>query len=91
MSRDLRKYSRQTNLRLLVGFFVVLFLIGDGLIYLIYGRGAAVFGLFCLLIGIDPLLLIWGILLMMELVVKKAGDSDELEAPIKGDNDLEKL
>ena len=77
MSRDLRKYSRQTNIRLLVGFFVVLFLIGDGLIYLIYGQGAAIFGLFCLLIGIAPLLLIWGILYGMELVVKKAEAEEE--------------
>ncbi len=54
MTRDLRKYSKQTNFRLLVGFFVLL-LIGDGLIYFIYGKGAAIFGMFCLLIGLAPL------------------------------------
>ena len=84
MSRDLRRYSRQTNFRLLVGFFVLLFLIGDGLIYFIYGQGAAAFGLFCILIGIAPLFLIWGIMFLMEQVVKKAGEADETSEPSNG-------
>jgi hypothetical protein len=65
MSRDLRKYAEQTNLRLVVGFFVILFLVGDGMIYFIYGREAAIMGLSCLLIGLAPLILIglalWGL------------------------------
>jgi hypothetical protein len=77
MSRDLRKYSQQTNFRLLIGFLVLLFLIGDGLIYYFYGTGAAVGGLLCLLIGTAPLLLIWGILFLMDLVVKNAGQEDD--------------
>ena len=40
MSRDLRKYGRQTNIRLVAGALLLLFVIGDGLIYLIYGSGA---------------------------------------------------
>jgi hypothetical protein len=36
MSRDLRKYIRQTNVRLVVGALVLLFVVGDGLIYLFY-------------------------------------------------------
>lgn len=82
MTRDLRKYSKQTNFRLLVGFFVLLFLIGDGLIYAIYGEGAAIFGMFCLLIGTAPLLLIWGILFVMDKVVKRANQAEEEEASL---------
>lgn len=69
--KDLRKYARQTNARLLFGFILILFLIGDGLVYLIYGRNAAILGALCLLAGLAPLLLIWLILLAMEWFVKR--------------------
>lgn len=68
---DLRKYARQTNARLLIGFILILFLIGDGLIFLIYGRNAAILGALCLVAGLAPLLLIWLILLAMEWFVKR--------------------
>ena len=42
MTRDLRKYARQTNIRLGVGAVLVLLIVGLGLIYFIYGPGAAV-------------------------------------------------
>jgi len=72
MSRDLRKYARQTNVRLLIGFLILLFLIGDGLIYLLYGRGAALMGLLCLGAGLVPLVLIAAILWGMEWFLKRA-------------------
>ena len=65
MSRDLRKYARQTSVQLAVGAVLVLFLIGDGLIYLIYGKGAALLGLSCLLIGLAPILLIALLMLLL--------------------------
>ncbi len=65
MSRDLRRYARQTNVRLFAGFLFLLFLLGDGMIYVIWGRQAAILGLVCILGGLIPLLLIalalWGI------------------------------
>ena len=71
MANDLRKYARDTNIRLLVGFILILFIIGDGLIYIIYGGGAALMGILCLLGGLAPLALIglalWGI----DWIVKK--------------------
>jgi hypothetical protein len=74
MSRDLRRYARDTNIRLFVGFLLILFVVGDGLIGVIYGREAAIFGLLCLLAGLFPLLLIalalWGI----DLFLHKMGD-----------------
>ncbi len=58
MSRDLRRYARQTNFRLIVGFILLLFIVGDGLIYWFYGQGAALMGLLCL-VGVSmPLTLI---------------------------------
>lgn len=72
MTRDLRKYTRQTNFRLAVGAVLVLFIIGDGLIYFIYGRGAAVLGFFCLLFGLAPVVLIWLALALIDWVVKRA-------------------
>jgi hypothetical protein len=58
MGRDLRQYARQTSFQLGVGFLLLLFIVGDGLIYLFYGRNAAIMGLICLLAGLCPLILI---------------------------------
>jgi len=55
MTRDLRKFTRQTNIRLIAGGLVLLFLVGDGLIYAIYGKGAAWMGFLCLLGGLVPI------------------------------------
>ncbi len=71
MSRDLRKYARQTNVRLTVGALLLLFLVGDGLIYLIYGEGAAVFGLLCILAAFVPIGLTFGALLLMDWARKR--------------------
>jgi hypothetical protein len=73
MARDLRRYASQTNLRLGIGGIVLLFVVGDGLIYIIYGREAALMGLLCLLLGLAPLVLIWFALVGLDWVVKRAG------------------
>ncbi len=72
MTRDLRKYTRQTNVRLAVGALVLLFIIGDGLIWLIYGSGPAVAGLLCLLAGLFPVVLIVLILVLLDWIAKRA-------------------
>jgi hypothetical protein len=72
MSRDLRKYARQTNIRLAVGAILVLFIVGDGLIYLIYGGGAALMGILCLLGGMVPIVLVLLVLLLFEWIQKHA-------------------
>lgn len=71
-NRDLRKYAQQTNVRLIVGALLVLFLIGDGLIYLFYGLGAALTGLLCLAGGLLPIFLIYLFFLLLDWVVKRA-------------------
>lgn len=72
MARDLRRYARQTNFRLAVGGILILLIVGDGLIYIIYGRGAALLGLICLLLGLAPLLLIGLALLALEWITRRA-------------------
>jgi hypothetical protein len=71
VSRDLRRYARQTNLRLLIGFILLLFLVGDGLIYLIYGPEAAALGFVCLVAGLMPLLLIWLVFYGLEVLLRR--------------------
>ncbi len=72
MKRDLRVYARQTNVRLATGAFVLLFGVGLGLIYFIYGPGAAVVGLLCLLGSLVPIVLILFALYGMDWIVKRA-------------------
>ena len=72
MTRDLRKYARQTNIRLGVGATLVLLIVGVGLIYLIYGPGAAVTGLLCLLSGLSPVALIILSLAILDWIQKRA-------------------
>lgn len=55
MNRDLRKYRRQTIIRLIAGGILLLYTVGIGLIYLIYGQAAAFSGFLCLSLGLIPL------------------------------------
>jgi uncharacterized SAM-binding protein YcdF (DUF218 family) len=72
MSRDLRKYGRQTNIRLIAGALLLLFVVGDGLIYIIYGSGAALMGILCLLAGMVPVLLTILVLVILDWIRKRA-------------------
>lgn len=76
MSRDLRRYARQTNFRLIAGFTILLFFVGDGLIYLFFGQYAALMGLICLVGVALPLGLILIALWIIEWVVKKSKGDD---------------
>lgn len=69
--RDLRRYARNTNIRLFIGFIIVLFLVGDGLIAVFWGWKTALMGVGCILIGLSPLLLTVIILWGIEWFVKK--------------------
>jgi len=72
MTRDLRKYVRQTNFRLIIGALVLLFVVGDGMIYLFYGFGAAMIGFLCLLGGMVPVVLVVLIMMLMDWIAKRA-------------------
>ncbi|MBM3152856.1 MAG: hypothetical protein FJZ96_11775 [Chloroflexi bacterium] len=72
MIRDLRRYARQTNTRLIIGALILLFIVGDGLIYFIYGPGAALMGLLCLAGGLLPVLLAWLAVTVLGWVARRA-------------------
>ncbi len=72
MKTDLRAYARQTTFRLIAGGILLLFIVGDGLIYLIYGPSAALSGLLCLGIGLVPVGLILIFFAIMDWIVKRA-------------------
>jgi multisubunit Na+/H+ antiporter MnhB subunit len=73
MSRDLRDYARKTNVRLAVGATLLLFIVGLGLIYFVYGKEAAGLGFFCLLAGLTPVVLILIIFFLIDRIMKSAG------------------
>ena len=72
MTRDLRQYARQTNIRLLIGFIFLLFLVGDGLIYIFFGREAALMGLICLLSTLAPVLMVLVALWVIDWIAQRA-------------------
>ncbi len=72
MSRDLRKYASQTNIRLIAGGLLLLFVVGLGLIYVFYGQRAALTGMLCLIIGLIPLFLIWLMFFILDEITKRA-------------------
>jgi hypothetical protein len=78
MPSELDKYSKQTNRSLIAGFVFILLVIGDGLIYLFYGKESAIFGLICIGAGFVPIILIWMTLTLIERISKKSS-VDEIE------------
>lgn len=74
MPRDLRSYARSTTTRLILGALLLLFIVGDGLITLIYGRQAGMFAVLCTVAGLLPLVLIAG---WLWLIGKIAGRLDD--------------
>jgi len=68
---DLRRYSRQTYRRLIIGGILLLFGVGGALIYWSYGAGGAILGILCLLVGLIPVGLIIFILGIMEWIVER--------------------
>ena len=69
--RDLRGYARSTTFRLILGGLVLIFVVGEILIYIIYGRSAAATGLLCLVAGAIPLLLVLLSLWLIDWVAQK--------------------
>jgi TM2 domain-containing membrane protein YozV len=71
VTKDLREYSKKTRTRLVFGSLALIFVVGDGLIYLLYGKEAGLFGLVCTLGALLPVLLIIALLEIADKVVKK--------------------
>lgn len=71
MSQDMRKYARQTKIQLIVGGIILFFVVGLGLIAVIYGIKAALLGLICLLGAFLPIGAITVLLGGLDLIVKR--------------------
>ena len=71
MSRDLRSYASQTTVQLIAGALLLLFIVGVGLVWWLYGFSAAMMGLLCLLGALVPIGLIALIMFGLDWLVKK--------------------
>jgi len=69
--RDLRKYARQTTFRLIVGAVVLVMVAGVGFTWLIYGKGAALTALLCIAAGLLPVVLILGLFVLINWILRK--------------------
>ena len=70
MSRDLRKFDRQTTIYLIIGGLALLFVVGAGLVYFIYGPESAISSLICMAAGLFPVALIVIVLWGLDWIVK---------------------
>ena len=72
--RDMRRYASQTNLRLALGMSILLLTVGNGLIFWIYGPGAVLTSLSCILSFVLPVALITILLWGLSWISKRARD-----------------
>ncbi len=72
MSRDLRKYAKATNIQLVIGAFLLLIIVGLGLVWLFFGINAAGMGFLCILAGLTPIILILLLFLAADWILKRA-------------------
>lgn len=77
MTKNLRDFAAQTNTRLVAGGLLLLYLGAPLLIGWLYGPGAALTALLCLLGALVPLGLIWLAMLALDFIVKRANGRDE--------------
>jgi multisubunit Na+/H+ antiporter MnhB subunit len=70
--RDLRDYAKKTNIRLALGAFVLVFVVGVALIWAFYGERAAGMGLICLMAAVFPIILILFVFVGIEWILKRA-------------------
>jgi hypothetical protein len=70
--RDLRKYARQTDMQLIIGFIVLLIVVGLGLIFFIWGAGAAMTGLICVGVALLPVLAVLGVVWILDYLARRA-------------------
>ncbi len=69
----LDRHRQQTYTRLVLGGFSILVLVGGGVVWLLYGRSAALTTVVCLLVAASLFGLLWLILSLLELWVREDG------------------
>jgi hypothetical protein len=70
-SFDPQRHSRQTQARLIVAGLALLFVVGGGLVWLLYGDVAAVSAVACLSVAVGLIGLLWLLLALLERWVEK--------------------
>lgn len=70
--RDLRGYAQKTNMTLIIGLFVLLVVVGLGLVFFFWGAGAALTGLICVGAALLPVLAVLGVIWVLDRLAKKA-------------------
>ena len=73
MSKNLRDYASQTRFRLIIWFIFILLFIGLGLVWIIYGRSAAILCFFCLLGASIPI----GLIMLFLFGIDRIAKSDD--------------
>ena len=68
---DLDQHRQQTHIRLILGGFSILVLVGGGLVWLLYGRLAGLTTAACLLMAASLFGLLWLILRFLEILVQE--------------------
>ena len=71
MAKDPSKYNTQTRSRLVIWSVILLFTVGLGLIWLVYGNSAALIGFFCLLGMLIPVGLVALVMFGLNRINKK--------------------
>jgi len=71
MPVDFRRFRQQTNFRLIIGFLIVLLVIGLGLVFVIYGENAAIAGFLFLVISLSPVVIIVIILQVLQWIINR--------------------
>lgn len=67
---DLRKHHPRTERNLIIGGFVLMFVVGGGLVWRFYGTSAFITSVLCLSSGVAVMGLIYLILKLMEVAVR---------------------
>ncbi len=73
MKRDLRDYASKTDRRLVIGGLVLLFVVGGGLIWWLYGTGGAGLGVTCIMAALAPVVLILAVFKGIDWILRHAG------------------
>jgi hypothetical protein len=55
------RFQKSIEARLVIGFFILLYGVGGGLIWIFYGRGGAILAMLCMTGGLLFFLLLYGI------------------------------
>ncbi len=69
--RDLRTYARNTTIQLFVGGILLLLIVGNALIWWLYGSSAVRTSLLCMLVFAVPVFLIFSGLALIDWIVKR--------------------